>query len=310
MSKYQITLTPVDKFFFGGDMTFQVGDNEKDEFNTQFKSYIIKSSMFPQQTSLLGMLRFLILRNGGSDVFANGHITNKDKAKKLIGERSFSVNGNHCENKFGVIKGISYVRVRRTKGGKTNDLEYAPLFKELAFEQASIGTYNLTDFCIPNIAKEEYKAKDGLSSLLTDGEKPYKLEDVFKEDCRIGIDRNIKTGKTDEGALFKQVSYRFNTEEANYSFVFEVDVDEIVSLESYDKQIISVGADNSQFVLGISKEVKTYERNNSMTKALYLLSPTFLSREEIRKATFAITNLIPFRFLSFEMKAVDSYHVL
>jgi len=28
MSKYQITLSPVDKFFFGGDMTFQVGAKE------------------------------------------------------------------------------------------------------------------------------------------------------------------------------------------------------------------------------------------------------------------------------------------
>ena len=34
-NKYRITLTPVDKFFFGGDMTFQVGSDEKDRFNTQ-----------------------------------------------------------------------------------------------------------------------------------------------------------------------------------------------------------------------------------------------------------------------------------
>lgn len=310
MSKYQITLTPVDKFFFGGEMTFQVGADEKDEFNTQFKSYIIKSSMYPQQTSLLGMLRFLILRNGGKEVFANGHITNKDNAKKLIGERSFSINDTHDENHFGVIKRISHVRVRRTKDNVTTDLEFAPLFKELKFDKASNGTYNLKDFSIPNISKEEYKAKDGLSFLLTDVEKPYKLEDIFKEDRRIGIDRNIKTGKTDDGALFKQISYRFNTEIADYCFVFEADVDDSIALENYDRHIISVGADNSQFVLGISKEIKTYGHIKSMSNALYLLSPTFLSREEARKATFAVTSLIPFRFLSFEMKAVDSYHVL
>ena len=310
MSKYQITLTPIDKFFFGGEMTFQVGGDEKDEYNTQFKSYIIKSTMFPQQTSLLGMLRFLILRNGGKDVFSNGHITNKDNAKKLIGERSFSVNETHCENHFGVIKGISHVKIRKTKDNVTKDLEYAPLFKELKFDKASNGTYNLKDFSIPNISKEEYKAKDGLSTLLTDGKNTYKFDDVFKEDRRIGIDRNIKTGKTDDGALFKQISYRFNTEIADYCFVFEADVDDSIDLENYDRQVISVGADNSQFVLGISKEVREFEVNNSMTNALYLLSPTFLSREEVRKATFAITNLMSFRFLSFEMEAVESYHVL
>ena len=311
MSKYQITLTPVDKFFFGGEMTFQIGEDENDEFNTQFKSYIIKSSMFPQQTSLLGMLRFLVLRNGGSEVFANGHITNKGNAKKLIGERSFSVNDTHCENKFGAIQGLSHIRVRRTKDNTITDLEFAPLFKELTFEKASNGTYNLKDFYIPNLSKKEYSAKDGLCTFLTDGEKTYKLKDVFLEDYRIGIDRNIKTGKTDDGALFKQISYRFNTEEANYCFVFEADVDDkIVSLENYDQQIVSVGADNSQFVLGISKEVKTYGQIKSMTNAIYLLSPAFLSREEARKATFAVTNIIPFRFLSFVMDEVNSYHIL
>lgn len=310
MNKYQITLTPVDKFFFGGDMTFQVGEDEKDEFNTQFKSYIIKSSMFPQQTSLLGMLRFLILRNGGNDVFANGHITNKDNAKKLIGERSFSVNDTHCENQFGVIERVSHVRVRRTKDNITTDLEIAPLFKELTFDNASNGTYNLQDFSIPCISKDEYNAKNGLTTMLTDGENTYELEDVFKEDRRMGIDRNIKTGKTDEGALFKQISYRFNNEEANYSFVFDVDVDATVALENYDRQIVSVGADNSQFVLGISKEIRSCEHIKPLANALYLLSPTYLSREEARKAKFAVTYLMPFRFLSFAMKDVDSYHVL
>ena len=310
MSRYQITLTPVDKFFFGGEMTFQIGEDENDEFNTQFKSYIIKSSMFPQQTSLLGMLRFLVLRNGGSKVFDNGHITNKENAKKLIGKQSFSVNDTHCENKFGAIQGISHVRVRRTKDGQTTDLEFAPLFKELTFEKVANGTYNLKDFYMPNLSKEEYNAKDGFCTFLTDGENTYKLDNVFKEDHRIGIDRNIRTGKTDDGALFKQISYRFNTEEANYCFVFEADVDDTVALEDYDKQIISVGADNSQFVLGISKEVKTYGQIKSMTNAIYLLSPAFLSREEARKATFAVTNIIPFRFLSFVMDEVNSYHIL
>ena len=69
MSKYQITLTPIDKCCFGGDMTFMVGNKEDDEFNEKFSSYIIRSSLFPQQTSLLGMLRFFVLRNAGEKVF-------------------------------------------------------------------------------------------------------------------------------------------------------------------------------------------------------------------------------------------------
>lgn len=298
MSKYQITLTPVDKFFFGGEMTFQVGENENDEFNTQFKSYIIKSSMFPQQTSLLGMLRFLILRNAGDNVFADGHIVNKGKAKTLIGDRSFSVNSAHEINQFGFIKGLSHVRVRRTMDNVTTDLEFAPLFKELTFDRMSDGTYNLSDFCIPNISKKEYNAKDGVSVLLTDGENTYELKDIFKEDRRIGVDRNIKTGKTDDGALFKQISYRFQDKDARYCFVFEADVDDAIALENYDRQVVSVGADNSQFVIGISKEIKSNDRIQSMKSAVYLISPTLLSRKEAREASFAVTSLMSFRFLT------------
>ena len=69
MSKYIIKLIPTGRFFFGGDMTFTIGKQketdkskgEKDSYqiyNEEFSSYIISSLKFPQQTSLLGMLRF------------------------------------------------------------------------------------------------------------------------------------------------------------------------------------------------------------------------------------------------------------
>ena len=307
MSKYQITLTPVDKFFFGGDMTFQVGTDT--EFNEQFSSYIIRSSMFPQQTSLLGMLRFLILRND-SNSFKNGQIANKTEAKKLIGERSFTVNEDHHENAFGLIKGISHVRIRRTLNGEASDLEFAPLMGELAFQGASYGTYNLADICIPALSKQEYDAKKGLSAKLTDGTDLIDLENVFVEDRRIGIDRNIKTGKVEESALFKQISYRFNNEKARYCFVFEATVDDALNFESYSGQLVSIGGDNSQFVIGISKAADSKCGITSMNNAICLLSPTFLTRAEAQTAKFAITRLIPFRFLKSEMDKVKSYHIL
>lgn len=319
MSKYQITLTPVDKFFFGGDMTFQVGTNEKDKFNEQFSSYIIQSSMFPQQTSLLGMLRFLILRND-KEAFKDGQIIDKNKAKALIGGRSFTVNpDNHDENDYGLIKGLSHVRILR-KGGETKAscLEFAPLFGELDFTKASIGTYNMNDICIPGLTEKEYKAKDGLSAKLTDGKKSYDFkqgedlekEGVFIEDRRIGIDRNIKTGKVEDSALFKQISYRFNNKHASYCFVFDAEVDDSLNLEEYSGQLVSIGGDNSQFVIGISKNDDSKGSIVSMNNAICLLSPTFLTRAEAQTAKFAITRLMPFRFLKSEMDKVKSYHIL
>jgi len=336
--KYQITLTPVDKFFFGGDMMFQVGakdlpnnwdeitdENERAriekqvEGNTRYSSYIIQSSLFPQQTSLLGMLRFLILRNE-EDVFKEGQIVNKDRAKALIGERSFTVNANdHDENHFGLIKSLGHVRICRNAGkDEVTYLEHAPLFGELDFAKTSSGTYNMKDVCIPGLTEKEYKAKDGLSAKLTDGNSFYDFaqgedpqkEGVFIEDRRIGIDRNIKTGKVEDAALFKQISYRFNNKKASYCFVFDAEVDDSLNLETYSGQLVSIGGDNSQFVIGISKAVDSKCGITSMNNAVCLLSPTFLTRAEAQTAKFAITRLMPFRFLLSEMDKVKSYHIL
>lgn len=319
MSKYQITLKPVDKFFFGGDMTFKVEGQEG--FNEQYSSYIIRSTMFPQQTSLLGMLRFLLLRNGGKDVFANGQIQNQAMADALIGAKSFTVNeGLHDENAFGKIKSLSHVKVRREVGGQCVDLDFAPLFGEINFTNASTGSYNLGDFCTPDIPKERYNAKDGLKTLLTDGVNTYELEyhpeneqeGVFVEDRRIGIDRDIKTGKTDDGALFKQVSYRFS-DRSHYCFVFDVEVEDDILLDSkeYNGQMVSIGGDNSQFIIGISDRIISNPDIKPLRNAVYLLSPTFLTRSEARKAKFAVTRLRSFRFLTSQnMSDAKSYHIL
>lgn len=329
MNKYQITLTPVDKFFFGGDMTFKVGKDEKDPFNEQYSSYIIESSLFPQQTSLLGMLRFLILRNAGKEVFAYGRIVDKDAAKTLIGGKSFSVNKKHEKNKFGKILGISHTRILMTVDGQAKELEFAPLFKEVEFKKETDGMYGLTEISIPTIAKEEYDAKNGLNVWLTDGCNYYDPEKIFVEDRRIGINRDISTGKTDDDALFKQISYRFSNKEqkvdenqnkvieeeakkkdAKYSFIFDAEIEDDVPIENYNGQMVSVGGDNSQFIIGIKKKTASDCRIKSVANAIYLLSPTFLIKEEVLKAKFAITNVIPFRFLQSNMDTANSYHIL
>lgn len=348
MSKYKITLTPVDKFFFGGDMTFQVGSDEKDSFNARYSSYIIESSRFPQQTSLLGMLRFLILSNAGKSVFYDNRIQDKNTAAMLIGARSFSTSEAHVSNVFGKIKSISRVRVLR---GDV-ELDFAPQygcidFSKKARETMANGTYNLGFLNVPNI---KYNAKEGLETLMIPisemenyfykfvqimderkkkekektkdnfmpAKSPYKLSDIFIEDRRIGISRSMETGKTDDGALFKQISYRFNNQEANHCFVFDADVDDFDNdekLTKYNGKLVSLGGDNSQFVIGITESETLSAEDNTNALAIVLLSPTFLTREEVRANTvFAVTQLMPFCFLTDKADNDDkdnrSYHIL
>ena len=307
MSKYQITLTPIDRFFFGGDMTFQVGKDEKDDFNERYSSYIIRSLMYPQQTSLLGMLRFLILRNAGEDVFKDGKIVDKTKAKALIGGKSFSVNSDHEENDFGMIKSLTHIRIGIIHDDRIEYLEFKPLYeKDLNLDNSIVGTYNFNSVRIPSM--KDYKAKEPLELCLTDGEK---LEEHFVEDRRMGINRDVTTGKTEKDALFKQISYRFNIKDGKrYCFVFEAEVEDSIGLEKYSGKMVSVGGDNSQFIIGITKNFKGHCTNPNTGNTVLALSPMYLKRDEVELAAFAVTRLMPFRFLESEMEKAKTYHIL
>ena len=170
-------------------------------------------------------------------MFKDGKIVDKDKAKKLIGGKSFSVNPNHEENRFGLIKSLSHVRLQRTKDGKCTDLEFKPLFGELDLNKntQSDGSHNYQPVSLPDIDKKAYNAKKPLKTYLTDGKGEWQVSEFFKEDRRIGISRDIKTGKTGEDALFIQISYRF-AQDARYCFAFEAEIDDCLPLEQYNQR--------------------------------------------------------------------------
>ncbi len=94
----EIKLTPVTPYFFGKEPFQQLG-NKSDYFQTSWD--------FPQQTTLLGMLRHKVLRDNGIDLnILNPKNTNGLNINDLIGEKSFEVK-NNCKNSFGKIHSIS-----------------------------------------------------------------------------------------------------------------------------------------------------------------------------------------------------------
>ncbi len=305
---YLITLQPTGKFFFGGDMTFKVA-SEGEKFNEQFSSYIISSNKFPQQTSLLGMLRFLLLRNSGEEVFANNKIQNHDAARKLIGEHSFCVGK---QDGYGMIKSISPCFL--ICEGLPVDLHVLGGEYQIDFEKQRRGTINGMEISLPmmkmDFPEKEYDAKCSL-------EDP--MKEYFVEDVRVGIIKDRK--ESDKDALFKQINYRFSKE--NTQFAFYAEVDESIALTSYDGQQVSLGADSSIFMIGI-QEQQVRERKfigNIKGPAIVLESPAYLTKDDIKGLKYAITKVIPFKFMSTtvetknynrlknEIKHSDKYHL-
>ncbi|HHT23330.1 MAG TPA: hypothetical protein GXZ87_08495 [Bacteroidales bacterium] len=316
MSKYLITLTPTNRFFFGGDMKFTV--NEK---ATEFTSYIIQSNKFPQQTSLLGMLRFLLLSNDTTAFDkSKQEITDKTKATELIGGNSFNPKTN---NKFGKIKNMSPCFLQKQCGSHWQNIQTAPADygMNVRFNDTVTASINGQQVEIPqmNYNPKEYREPVYLCA----GNCEIKESEIFQKDIRNGINRDIKTGQVKENALFKQVFYRLNE---GYRFAFEADVEDLSEpteehkdITAYNEQLVQVGADGSMFIIGIEKEEnkqnenievqEIYEEQENVNGIIVvLLSPSLIKAEDLKSVRFAVTQTIPFKCIQTDVEKTTSYN--
>lgn len=251
MNRYLIRLAPLGKYFFGGDMTFQVGkdtDETYKAYNESYSSYIIESSRFPQQTSLLGMMRYLLLTQS-PDVFSmqGNRIISKNKASDLIGRSSFRVVNPSCyaKNNFGQIHAIGPCFLM--KGGEY----YLPVPKdyklEICFQNARTASYNGRELRVPEIANYNPKNHNDDFYFNTSTGEVVKGDDIFIKDTRIGISKNYR-GKSDENGFYKQISYRLAD---GYCFAFVVDT--TFDLDLCQSEIVSLGGDGSAMLFVSAK---------------------------------------------------------
>lgn len=314
MSKYLITLKPLGKYFFGGDMTFQVGIDEKSKFNEAFSSYIIASNKFPQQTSLLGMMRYLLLTQS-PEVFSQdrNRIIDQSKATDLIGGESFKVLIGHSNtNDFGKIKALGPCFLRK------GEEAVLPVPKDYRFgisfskNESSSAYYNARALSLPTV--EGYSAKERYDVLyigLNSG-TIYKEEEIFQKDSRIGINKNYK-GRSDTKGFYKQISYRLK-DNFHFAFVVECDFD----LKACQNEIVSLGADGSRFSLSATllseSGIELAYPKDSLKKVtggsrVILLSDTLLNVADLASVRFSITETIPFRFLCTNVET-RNYNIL
>ena len=241
------------------------------------------------------MMRFLILRNN-EECFDGVKITDTIKAAGLIGEGGFGEGRS-----YGKIKSLGHCFIKDCADNK--DYHFAPYDSDYAVSAAE-------DTCLVNGRELTLHKMEGFSSkvwykkYLECGSEKKEVSSFFVEDRRIGINRDIKTGKTEDAALFKQVSYRFS--DSRYAFAFHAETD--VDILPYDGQVVSVGADNSQFVIGIKND---HEDGNAGCSALKvtLLSPARLLSKDMDKVAFCMTEVMPFRYLRSTVHT-KSYNVL
>ncbi len=324
MSIYKITLEPMGAFFFGGERSFSISTKDKHgnpiDPEDKWSSYIIESNKFPQQTSLLGMLRFALLKNS-SDCFdlAENKIKDgaKDKVETLIGPTGFKVNQGNSRNKFGVIDSIGTCYIEHN--GKLlmpTPLDYG---LEVNFpDKKNIAIYNsIKSIQTPYIknlnAKEEedkqYSGKTQRKSglLYLDDGKLVSYNKVFIKDTRVGINRDIQTGETGDNALFKQVFYRLKN---GCKFCFYATITDNSAIPP--SAIVELGGDSSKFAMTFSKLAEGEKEPNgfgeviksSNKPSVVLLADTFIDCEDY---IYAISENVPFTFLVSSVSDTTQY---
>lgn len=297
MSKYLVTLKPLDYYFFGNEIAF---DSEDGKIN-----YFVKSNIFPQQTTILGALRKEILIQSG--IYKHDwRYTQDDRKtiKKIIGESSFKISYIHEQN-FGVIKKISNVFIYKEEKGE--------FFISAPFDH-NIGQ------CINKDGKEyytpfEFENKTFRSNIFTD--EIYKLKDydykkgitedflnietkeivpkseIFISKIRIGIKKGSHTTK-DDGGYYKQQVFKLKN---GYEFAFVLELASDIQIKDC---ILHIGGEKFTFRAKFEKKTDDFEikvKFNSERKTMdrvILLSDTYLDNP-YKSCSFAIANTENFR---------------
>lgn len=315
MSNYLIKLTPLDKFFFGQKKTF--GDDNA--------NYFVYSSHFPQQTALLGLLRYQLLQIAGEDVFKDNKIQDEHKAAELIGEQSFSP---FVKDKlqFGIIQSLSPVFIIDKKNDEGKEEHFLPVGRRFQKkkEKAPYSLLHLSceDECPPIF--EAYDPKKGLAScwLSSNGTTLLNEEDFFIKDERIGIRKDYE-GATNDDAFFCQRYYRFKNfkkvdsekpkvckqplvREHDFCFATVLQTEGEIEHEKLNGRIVYLGGERQPFLMEVNEvSEETFKLNiesSTLTSdekhyTVVLLSDAKIEPNHLEGVKFASTEVKDFACL-------------
>lgn len=325
MSKYIVSLTPLDKYFFGGDMTFKVEGQE--QYNERYGSYIIQSGLYPQQTSLLGMMRFLLLSHNSEAFDKTAHkIKSSEAAAAIIGASGFAITDQYKKNDFKKIISLSPCFLE-ILDGNNQWKTLLPMPKdygyEVEFSSEVQATFNQKSVPMPTVVG--YNPKEYKEEVYYDGRNIYKSSQLFVKDERVGIDKKYNgVTEKDDSSYYKQIYYRLGNKELSgrLHFAFHVEVDDSINLDSmpYQHSIVSLGGDNSQFrfeavpcrpdaTIAYNEDYNNRGAKDVPFAKIILLSDSYLLRSEIEQCMYAISTTKPFRFLMTTTKTKD-YSIL
>jgi len=286
MNTLKITLTPLDKFFFGGEDLF--GNNDS-------VFYFQISRGFPQQTTLLGLVRHQILLQNG--LMNQGKIDPSKSPADWIGAQSFSA-GVGTPN-FGKIKQLSPAFISQ-KGERLRP-HWRAKHKNATAKDFMFGATITASFhsnVIQNDIKDvdNYDAKEGIEQGFTNTVTGSYLADdevYAHEDAQIGINKmdRISSAMTDDEGFYK---FKHSRLKPDFAFSFYLELDSGVTLAD---TVITMGKERSPFDMKVENvSTNPLQRPTSLGKnEIVLLSDAYVLPEIYDHCEVIIAETISFK---------------
>lgn len=320
---FAVTLEPLDRFFFGGEVVFGGADSEE-----RRKSYLVRSRYLPQQTSLLGMLREQLLRRNGLLLAKDADQAARQAAADLVGDTGFTIGQ---DAPFGAIDSLSALALQSHDGTLWQPL---PLDTGAGKEGKPLSwTRNGEQWLLQN-----YDPKQGLSLRFgAPGQSARTLADCFRSVNNVGITvtnrQSWRPDAQDEEAYFYQTTFRSDRSayatavrpevtKDTFRFYFRVALN-TASLGNYQSladTTVTLGGERSGFRMRVAPV--DAELNDHFRRSVYsphdalpagferfvLLSDTYLPQRELgRLAVFAVAEPISFRFFSTSLQETNHF---
>lgn len=260
MIEYCVELEPIEDYFFGNERSFGFGRKDKVNYN----NYFVISENLPTQTTLLGMMRYFILKRNGL-LYKNFNNKGLDEnqikeQERFIGRRSFTIYSDDSQKvlDYGAIKTISPIFLKNLNGQILVRTPYNGKVVNGALELRGLKNHKIqimdgkTTKEFKLIDKINLKKEDEIrnSFVVLDSKEIKKDNDIFKSHVKVGINLSLK----DEGFFKKE--YKFFKE---YKLCFYVGIDETVfKINEKITDVVYMGMGKSAF------KVSIYPENNKI----------------------------------------------
>ena len=287
---YLITARPIDRYFFGSERSFVPADGSRD-------NYLVRSNTIPQQTTLMGLVRYAVLKN----LITNDTLKDKSDIVK-IGNNSFD--GNEATS-FGVIENISPLFLM--KNGKNIEPAGLNCQRYVKHEQSGGSTIsfsneqkgktqmaNVVDY-VPRLKEFEHKQKNELHWQDAHGTL-IKPDEIFGYTSQPGNQKSY-TGQAKNDAFFKQT---FCYLKNGYCFAFYLTTNEVIDEGSFRS---FMGGDGSEFKFTIQHKENHFKNeapdgvDDNDLHMVTLISDSFIPNSALQKTLFSINELKDFRYL-------------